>query len=197
MTVYFITAERFGDLVKIGHTSDLNTRMAAIAHRFQCPIELLAMCEGGADVENAFHAVFAESLVENEWFSRTKILDTLINRFAGSVTGKRFWGRKKVSDNTDMRHERSDVDIVRGMMADLMANVGGTTVAESLLLSFDILNGLNPAWTLRRVRAIWNSEVNRVDLYEYRDLLEATCPECGDIDHLAMEAVEAALGDGQ
>lgn len=58
--VYFV---RFGDLIKIGFTTSMTTRMAAIQ-----PDEILLTLPGGRPHERALHEVFKEHRVRGEWF---------------------------------------------------------------------------------------------------------------------------------
>jgi hypothetical protein len=48
--------------IKIGFTmdQDLRTRMNQLSRRYGKPVELLAFCEGGREVERYFHRKFAD-----------------------------------------------------------------------------------------------------------------------------------------
>lgn len=66
--VYFA---RFGELIKIGFTTNLQTRMASVQ-----PDEVLLTLPGGRPHERALHEVFKQHRVRGEWFrSCPEILD--------------------------------------------------------------------------------------------------------------------------
>lgn len=68
---------RSGDLVKIGYTTDLRTRMRKLR-----PDELLAVEPGGSLLEASRHREFSASRREGEWFSLTEDLVAHVSEVA-------------------------------------------------------------------------------------------------------------------
>ena len=76
--VYFA---RFGDLIKIGYTSSMPARMAAIS-----PDEVLLTLPGGRPEERALHEIFKRHRVRGEWFrSCPDILDFINEQKTGDT----------------------------------------------------------------------------------------------------------------
>jgi hypothetical protein len=76
--VYFVSCEAPDFPVKIGITSNVPVRLAALRCALPYPVILLADIPGDADVERSLHIGFAESRLEGEWFSRTPELMSYI-----------------------------------------------------------------------------------------------------------------------
>lgn len=68
-----VYAMRFGDLVKIGFTTNLPARMTAIPHD-----ELVGLAEGGRVEEKRVHAVLAKHRHNGEWFRYNDEVSTWI-----------------------------------------------------------------------------------------------------------------------
>lgn len=65
--VYFARAGR-GKRVKIGTTVNVSGRMTGLAHPLVGKLNVLAIIDGGFDVENQMHRRFAEYRIKGEWF---------------------------------------------------------------------------------------------------------------------------------
>jgi hypothetical protein len=63
--VYFV---RSGELIKIGFTNNLDTRMSGLQTGNISEIELLAMLHGPRSLERRLHSLFAEHRERGEWF---------------------------------------------------------------------------------------------------------------------------------
>lgn len=63
--VYFVRA---GGGIKIGWSTNVGKRIAAIATANPVPLELLFTVEGGAKLERALHRRLADHRLRNEWF---------------------------------------------------------------------------------------------------------------------------------
>jgi hypothetical protein len=184
MPVYFLKA---GDLVKIGHADDVEKRVSNIAASFSIAVELVAQCDGGRETELAFHRLLQDSRSNGEWFSPSPILDAIIDRFSGEVSGRRFFGGRPdgsaSSASTDQR-------VARKLMARLFTDAS-LSVAKSLEAAFQRLSSHNPEWTRRRVRSIWNMEASRIDFFEIRDLLHVAGISPADLaEWIAPELIE-------
>lgn len=169
MTVYFIAQVDNPAVVKVGTTEALDIRLQSIASSYG-QIELLAVCDGGLDVEAVFHAMFSDSWVEGEWFRRTELMDAVIAKFETGVSGRRIWGRAKVLEDIDVSPLDTDKKLAKDLLKQLMGLLGFGSTGELLNQAFQILVEVNPVWSHRRVRAIWNTEASRIDHFEIRDL---------------------------
>lgn len=87
--VYFVKS---GDWVKIGVTSNLTRRLAALQTGSPLGIKLLLTLSGGKTLEQKFHQAFRELRHNGEWFwladSLSRYIDSAhgTNRLAGEVT---------------------------------------------------------------------------------------------------------------
>lgn len=75
MSIYFL---RFGDLVKIGYSSSLATRVQAIITGIPGDVQFVGHMPGERDVEAHFHEVFGASRFNGEWFLSTPRLEALM-----------------------------------------------------------------------------------------------------------------------
>lgn len=67
-----VYAARVGDLVKIGHTTDLDMRLRTLRHTNRADVELLGFAFGTREDEQAIHADLAEHLARGrEYYHRT------------------------------------------------------------------------------------------------------------------------------
>jgi hypothetical protein len=192
VTVYFVCPAGNPGMVKIGHTIDLERRLTALAGAHDGGIELLAQCEGSAETEAAFHGMFIADRVEGEWFARSPLLTSVIDKFSHQVTGRRVFGpRRPVLVDDGKSPLDVDRSIAKRLLTDLLsAERAGTSLAAAHERAFQKLYDVNGLWTRRRIRAIWDGETKRIDFYEIRDLAAATnkaadwaewiCPEIGE-----------------
>lgn len=102
--VYFILAEAT-KMVKIGTTSDLAKRMAALKTASAVPLQIVYVCDGDEVVERWFHDRFAEYRTTGEWFQ----LRGRLERFVEMVRGRELG--------------RADLDFI-AMLATTGANAG-------------------------------------------------------------------------
>lgn len=68
MSIYVL---RYGDLYKVGYSSDLRQRVYAIMHGIPGNVEFVGHMAGGPEVEGHLHEVFAASRFSGEWFRAT------------------------------------------------------------------------------------------------------------------------------
>lgn len=76
MSIYFL---RHGDLIKIGFSSNLGARVAAIISSIPGKVEFLGHMPGDRDVESHFHALFAEQRFSGEWFHTSERLEAVVS----------------------------------------------------------------------------------------------------------------------
>lgn len=169
MTVYFISRTDDPSQVKIGVTVALDRRLTSIAASFENGIELLAQCPGDARTESAFHALCMEQRQEGEWFENVGPVRDLVRRFAGNVTGRRMWGRPRAVQAADDPIMK-DREIAFGALLRLLDTYGRTMLSTAIERAFQDLHAVNPRWTRRRVRSLWERAARRIDLYELRDI---------------------------
>lgn len=77
--VYFIQATNGGP-VKIGKSSDPETRLANLQAGNPYPLIVKAVCKGGLGAETQIHKHFASSRLRSEWFQETQALTELMKR---------------------------------------------------------------------------------------------------------------------
>lgn len=75
--VYFIGAG--AGLVKIGTTINLYARMKKLQTGSAAQLKILAVTDGGPDLESAYHQRFSLSRFRGEWFRRTPEINAEIN----------------------------------------------------------------------------------------------------------------------
>lgn len=190
MSVYFVKPIGDSTMIKVGHTANLDARMAAIAGEFEGGVEVLALCDGGPETERAIHAALSDTRIEGEWFAPSDTMDALISSYAGSVKGRRVWGRPSAArdDRADAINE--DWALARRELAKLMSRSGSPKTGISIRYAFRVLSEMNPLWTSRRVRAIWECKARRIDLFEYRNLLMANADNADLAEWVAPEIKE-------
>lgn len=172
MKVYFARAVG-GQLVKIGFSEDVARRMRNLALSFEDGIEVLATCDGGREVEAAYHRVLANWRHEGEWFHPNECLDAIVAELSKGVAPVVFPRRKR----TEVEGE-SPIDADRRMAKAILGRLlsrepAGTTISMAIERAYETLVEINPLWTRRRVRSIWEAASRRIEFYEIRDLLEA------------------------
>lgn len=79
MYVYFIQRASGGP-IKIGKADRPDRRLTALQVANPDELKLLAVCLGGRSGERAFHEMFSESRIRNEWFEPTPRLLAVIAR---------------------------------------------------------------------------------------------------------------------
>lgn len=73
--VYFIQR---GEHVKIGYAKNVQRRFWDLQCASPLPLNLVAKCRGGLDLEKAFHKRFSKSRERGEWFRLTPDLEGVI-----------------------------------------------------------------------------------------------------------------------
>lgn len=90
MSIYVLRSD---NLVKIGFSDDLRSRVQSVIAAVPVPVEFVGHMPGGREVEAHLHSVFASSLFAGEWFVETDemraLFDTiLIPKLSELVTAK-------------------------------------------------------------------------------------------------------------
>ena len=97
--IYFLQIPT-GGLIKIGTTSQLSVRLKQLTAKHG-PLDILAVLDGGLDVEQELHERFAPNRLEGEWFEPS---DILLNFIASE--GKPWDG---VDEREPIRHARIEL----------------------------------------------------------------------------------------
>lgn len=100
MSVYFI---REGDLIKIGFSSNVRSRVMAIINGLRGKGELLGYMPGDRSVEKHFHQMFAADREYGEWFC---VSDKLLTVIETMTTKEPQPDTLKASDRLQMQEER-------------------------------------------------------------------------------------------
>lgn len=69
MSSSYVYLVRLGGAIKIGHSSDPEQRLKALATGSPSPPELVAVFEGDRRLEKALHVYFAHKRQHREWFA--------------------------------------------------------------------------------------------------------------------------------
>lgn len=80
-SVYFI---HNGEAIKIGVSANPQKRLASLQTSYHKPLTMLAVIDGGRDVESRLHAKFDEFRLSGEWFEDHKAIRKYIDRVAPS-----------------------------------------------------------------------------------------------------------------
>lgn len=173
MTVYFIRSVDDPTKLKVGASDNLPERLQALGTAFENGIELIAQCEGGVDVERAFHQILHEYWYEDEWFHFTDTVARIIEPFRSAVAGKRIWSRLRSIETLASTPIDEDKQIAYDTLQKLMGFFGALPFGLAHTKAHIDLKAINPMWSRRRVRAIWEKKARRIDHFEIRDLTAA------------------------
>jgi hypothetical protein len=193
MTVYFVRRLNDASQIKIGTSNDLADRLRRLAADFG-DIVLFAQCEGGVETERLYQKAFSNLRVEGEWFRAETDLIDFIGENASSVeliVPRRSdeWKRRAVSgENRDLASAATIMKLYFERFPPTM------TMADARENLFTELASINPIWTRRRVRALWEGDARRVDMFEIVDLLVAAgVPRSGWADVISPPVVRSAV----
>jgi hypothetical protein len=173
MPVYFVRRTSQPDEVKIGFTANLRDRMGTLAAQYG-PIELVATMSGNETMERLIHERFGLKRLEGEWFYFPGEIAQFIEKDGmpvGSIFEPRSRGWKEVGGAIGtLRDQVVASNLVTILMDKYPASVRRTEAQEAV---FKILSADNRAWSRRRVRAIYERQALRIELFEVLDLLRA------------------------
>jgi len=71
MSIYVLRSD---NLVKIGFSDDLRTRVHSVIAAVPIPVEFVGHMPGGREVEAHLHSVFSKQLFSGEWFVETELM---------------------------------------------------------------------------------------------------------------------------
>lgn len=199
MTVYFIHRVSDESQIKIGYTSGLADRLRRLASDHG-DIRMFAQCEGGMETERLYHRAFVHLRIESEWFKAEPELLSFIKDNAQPVdlvVPRRVSEWKMRAVSADKRDALTAAAVMRPYFDRFPATMKMRDAREVL---YTELVSLNPVWTRRRLRALWEGDARRVDLFEIVDLLtvmDIPKEEWGNAIAFndAQEAFEAAAAE--
>lgn len=146
MSIYFV---QHNDLVKIGFSSNLPQRIAAIMTSVPGGVTFLGHMPGDRDLEAHLHGRFADSRFSGEWFAITPDLLTLIRVAANPTMPEREGRPSKVQSDT-VAVRKAMAKRVRLMAVRRWPNAATQNERKELLAQ-----ALD--WPLRRVRSVWDA----------------------------------------
>ncbi|HZP79743.1 MAG TPA: GIY-YIG nuclease family protein [Pseudolabrys sp.] len=76
--IYFVSEEGDDTRVKIGHTTNLPSRLSSLRTASAGELRLHLVIPGTRDDEKALHRMFAKSRLRREWFTRSPQIDEFI-----------------------------------------------------------------------------------------------------------------------
>lgn len=84
----YLVGSREQEVVKIGVTTRLKTRMSSLRNSSPIPIKLFAVAFGSPEIEMVLHDRFAESRLHGEWFKLTDEIDDCIEALKQKDLGR-------------------------------------------------------------------------------------------------------------
>lgn len=175
MTIYVLRSD---NLVKIGFSEDIRTRVRSIVASVPVPVEFVGHMPGNREVEKYLHRRFAESHFSGEWFVETEVMTAVFNALLTPRMPKIPTERQS--------KRRADVDEIRNLSDRLRKEASDrwpdadkgqrlTNVAQAL------------GWNRSRVRDLYYAD-RRIALRDF---------ERGEVEaFLASRAVVGARIDG-
>lgn len=176
MTVYFLQRNKDPDgLIKIGTSTDLETRFANIGTYTPDGFVVLGTLQGGGETEGFIHDQLASSRHSKEWFRPTREVFEVIERSKRIGHGSMPFadpdrkGNPKSSKAAKSACE--DANIAAELLIEAMGPIlGRDTKGAAMERLYRKLHRHNNEWTRRRVRAIFDMEAARIDYWVIRNL---------------------------
>ncbi|HXO71575.1 MAG TPA: GIY-YIG nuclease family protein [Bradyrhizobium sp.] len=76
--VYFVSIDQNQELIKIGHTTNLTSRLSSLRTGSPNELQVHLVIPGSRDYEQELHRKFASLRMRGEWFRRAKAIDDFI-----------------------------------------------------------------------------------------------------------------------
>jgi hypothetical protein len=145
-TIYFIQGENSG-AIKIGYSSKVGARLAAMRTASAEPLRLLGCAPGGRLLERQLHREFADARSRGEWFCATPELIARISSLCTEADIAREVGAPSDDPHTKLAQRWI------GLIEEGAMRQGGCTLAEARTATAKTL-GLTPGFleNLRRGR---------------------------------------------
>jgi len=97
MSVYFIQAGEDGP-IKIGHTSNVPSRLKSLQTGHAAKLKVLGQCEGDKKLEKSLHHKFAEHRLTGEWFNPVQEILAEIAERCAPVPSQESTARENLLD---------------------------------------------------------------------------------------------------
>jgi hypothetical protein len=110
MTVYFIKPVDMDGPVKIGHSKSPPDRLRAVEFWSPLPLEIVALIDGGEEIERRFHALFLDDHSHREWFHPTPRLAQVIAEINAGTFDVRSLPSSEGSYGVGLRRKRTEAE---------------------------------------------------------------------------------------
>lgn len=169
MSVYFMQQRAGEELIKIGFSDLPDRRLSTVRRDEQEPVVILAVIDGGREVERMLHKQLDADRVRGEWFRPSDRVLEMVQNAQGASHPKRHRSENVTYDETaeDMRiaYELIHEAVIR------FSN-GHARFAALEKEVFPLLYEINPMWTARRLRGLYGKENPNVPHWVIRNLTE-------------------------
>lgn len=169
MSVYFMQEQGEEGLIKVGFSDLPDRRLITVKKDEKKPVTILAVIDGGREVERLLHAQLAPARVRGEWFRPTEAVMTMV-KTAQNVSSP----RRGKSTNVSYDETAEDIRIAYDLIHEAVIRLGGPQSRYATLetLLFPRLHDLNTMWSVRRLRGFYCKENALVPHWAVRNLTE-------------------------
>lgn len=170
MSVYFMQEQGGEGLVKIGFSDLPDRRLTTVRRDERNPVDILAVIDGGREVERMLHAQLASDRERGEWFRPTEAVMGIV-RTAQNVSSP----RRGKSTNVNYDETAEDMRIAYELIDEILVHLGRDQSKFAALenIVFPKLQNINPMWTARRLRGLYGRENSNIPHWVIRNLTEA------------------------
>lgn len=146
MSIYFL---RYGDLIKIGFSSNLRQRIASVIQSIPGEVSFLGHMPGDREVEAHLHDRFGEHRFSGEWFRACPDILDAIRLLA--IPDMPLPNKKRGMQVEDPKYRK---DLARRLRAAAMRRFPDVSTHRERI---DLIAGAM-GWPSRRVRSVWHAE---------------------------------------
>ena len=169
MTVYFAQQER--GPIKVGWTTNIEGRLAALRTSASCRIDLLAEMDGDKRTESYIHSRLSDYRAHGEWFHPTAAVlyfVEMVKRDGIDCIPAKY----RPSTNLNPRVSRDTTDLVAEAKEWIEGIASPQPLGENFTATLKrvaALAGVSP----RAVKAIWYDETKQLNAHVYVGLKES------------------------
>jgi hypothetical protein len=169
MSVYFMQQQAGEELIKIGFSDLPDRRLSTVRRDEQEPVVILAVIDGGREVERMLHKQLEADRVRGEWFRPSDRVLEMVQNAQGASHPKRHRSENVIYDET-----AEDMRIAFELIHEAVIRFGGGQARFAALEKhvFPLLHAINPMWTARRLRGLYGKENPNIPYWVIRNLLE-------------------------
>lgn len=176
---------------KVGISANVEKRVRQIAAQYDTDIDLMCTLVGGRAEESALQTLMAQHRIEGEWFKPNAILGALIEDNA-SGDPIRFLRGKHISKNPNSADQVIARNLLRRLMQSISVDHGKAALLNE---AYNRLKAINGKWKHRRVRAIYQFEARRIELFEILEMAEAAELNADELAEVLSDPLTAPDGD--